>query len=252
MLQAGYTAVLGMKSQQQRLDTIGNNVANVNTTGFKATSVNFKDTLYETIERPVQPQEDDNLRYGHGTLVSSMDHIFSRGMMQITDNNTDFMIDGDGFFAIESPEGEEYYTRDGNFQVSEEEGVLYLVTAGGYYVMDTNGERIEVQGDFLVNAAGEISASDEELPYTQIQVVRFPSQRGLGAVMDNMYEETPASGTPEANVGLVRVHQGALESSNVNLASEMTKLIRTQRAFSFAARALTTADEMDQTAIQLK
>ncbi len=252
MLQAGYTAWLGMDSQQKRLDVLGNNIANVNTAGFKHSNVTFKETLYETIDRPVQPQEDSNLRLGHGTLVSGVDKIFTQGIPTPTGIMTDFRLEGDGFFTVQSPEGGTYYTRDGSFRISVEEDANYLVTGQGYYVLDTNNNRIQLDDDPEVNIQGFFNDGDEATEDIQLQIVRFADQKGLESTTNNMYVESEASGPPVANEGLTKVYQGYLEGSNVNLGNEMTKLIRTQRAFSFCARALTTADEMDSTAIQLR
>ncbi len=252
MLQAGYTAWLGMTSQQERLDVLGNNLANVNTPGFKHSNVTFKETLYETIQRPIQPQEDSNLQRGHGTLVSGIDKIFSQGIATQTGIMTDFCLEGDGFFTVQSPEGGTYYTRDGSFRISSEEDANYLVTGQGYYVLDTNNNRIQIDADPEVNIQGYFSDGDIATEDIQLQIVRFADQKGLDATSDNMFVATEASGEPIETQGLTKVIQGYVEGSNVNLSNEMTKMIRTQRAFSFCARALTTADEMDATANQLR
>lgn len=253
MLQAGRTAALGIKSQQQRLDNIAHNLANVNTNGYKKMRVDFKDALYSTMERPTQPQEDANLRLGHGSLVSDARKVFTQGSYSETGNETDLYLEGEGFFAVQSPQGQVMYTRDGAFLKSVENTGTYLVTAEGNYVLDVNGNRIRIEGNsFEVSPEGYISQGDETPAYAMLQVVRFPNEQGLLAYENNLYTVTEASGNPQAANGLTEIKQGALEGSNVDLSSEFTTLIRTQKAFAFASRALSMADQMDGTANQLR
>lgn len=253
MLQAGYTAALGLKSFQTALDTIGSNVANVNTNAYKQVRTDFKDTLYTTIERPIQPQEEDNLRRGHGNLVSGTNRIFDQGIYNETGVETDFYLEGDGFFAISTESGQTLYTRDGAFTKSLENTGTYLVTSSGNYVLDVNGNRIRIEGDsFTVSPEGYISQGEGAPAYAQMQIVQFDNQKGLTAIEGNLFAVSDASGQPVLANGTTLVKQNALERSNVDMAEAFTALIRTQKAFAFSARALSTADEMDGTANALR
>lgn len=253
MLQAGRTAALGIKAQQKRLDNIAHNMANVNTNGYKKMRVDFRDALYSTMERPTQPQDDANLRLGHGTLVSDARKVFTPGSYQETGMETDLFLEGDGFFAVQTPQGQVLYTRDGSFAKSVENTGTYLVTADGNYVLDINGNRIRIEGNsFEVSKEGYVSQGDGTPAYSMIQVVRFQNQEGLLAWENNLYSPSEVSGAMELANGSTMIKQGAIESSNVDLGSEFTTLIRTQKAFAFASRALSMADQMDGTANNLR
>lgn len=246
MIQGIYSGASGLKAQQQRLDVLANNVANVDTTGFKATRVDFQDALYQTMARPVQPQEGLNLQQGHGVHVSQTLRAFSQGMVQQTGRTLDVMVDGEGYFVLQSPTGEIAYTRDGSFNFSAEGGQSFLVAGDGSYVLDTAGNRIAAQGDesqWAIAAQGQISIGTQA-PFAQLLVVRFPNQEGLSAMGNNRFVPTQASGAPQP-MQQPSVIQGALEGSNVDLAQELTRLIRTQRAFTLSSRAVQTADEME-------
>jgi flagellar basal-body rod protein FlgG len=246
MIQSGYTAAQGIKAQQQRVDALANNIANINTTGYKATKIDFKDALYVALQDPSEPEGTDNLQRGSGVLISGMSKVFKQGAYLETGRETDLYLDGEGFFAVQTPEGETYYTRDGSFSKSIENGATYLVNAKGYYVLDVNGQRIALQGDTMeVSPEGQISAGENTQPYATLQIAVFPNQKGLTQISDNMFAVSEASGNPARAGGTTKVLQEALEGSNVELASELTKLMRAQRAFSLSSRALTTADEMD-------
>lgn len=247
MNQAILTAKSGVLAQQTRLDVIGNNVANVNTTGYKSSRVDFKDALYQTLLRPVQPQDDLNLERGHGVLVSATGRDMSNGTLQQTNNMLDFKIEGNGFFTVQDPQGEQRYTRNGAFTVSIEEDGNYLVNGNGWYVLDTNSERIQIpalNGQLYSDQNGNLFI-DEQAPFAQLGRVRFDNPNGLEAAGDSTFTVTEASGEPVTLVeGETTVIQGALEASNVDLANEMTRLIRTQRALQLSSRAISTADQM--------
>ncbi|MDL2237824.1 flagellar hook-basal body protein [Christensenellaceae bacterium OttesenSCG-928-K19] len=245
MMQGTYTAALGIYSQQQRLDTIANNISNVNTLGFKNSRADFKDALYRQMQRPEDPQTL-NLLKGHGTVVSGFVQSFSQGQM-MDGTETNFYIEGQGFFAVQNAAGETLYTRDGSF-VRDNDG--YLVTSGtGYYVLDTNGQRIAFPADVQCSTNGSLFIGESETPYTQLQVVDFPNRQGLEAVSNNMYMVSDASGAPRAAATDIKIHQNTLEGSNVELADEFSRMIRASRIFQLCSRALSTADSMDQTAI---
>ncbi len=270
MLQSNITARSGLIAQQQRLDIIANNMANINTNGYKAVRADFSDMLYQTMMRPLQPQDGLNLQKGHGTILGATVRNFNQGAGQMTQRLLDVMIVGDGFFAAQDLNGETLYTRDGSFALSQEEDGSYLVTGSGRYILDVNGNRInlgdtpesnlEIQSDGTIWAVTTTPATADSAPVTtrtllgQLGLYRFQNTAGLEAVSTNMYQQTENSGEAQA-VGMeggVSVQQGMLEGSNVDLATEMTRMIRAQRAFSMASKALTTADEMDAKANQLR
>ena len=136
MLQSNLTARSGLIAQQQRMDVIANNIANISTTGYKPARADFKDMLYQTMVRPVQPQDGLNLQKGHGVLLGATMRDFSQGSAQVTEDPLDVMLVGDAFLAIQDINGDTLYTRDGNFALSEEDGTNYLVTEDGRYVLD--------------------------------------------------------------------------------------------------------------------
>lgn len=246
MSQSLYTAKMGIKAQQARLDILGNNIANVNTIGFKNVRTDFKDALYQTLRRPVQPQDDLNLELGHGVLVASTTRDFTEGSIQVTGNVTDLALTDEGFFSILNPDGSIEYTRNGALALSKEADGNYLVTGNGAYVLDPQGNRIRIEGstaDLVISQEGAISQADGE-PYAQLGLFTFNNLKGLEALQNSNFKPTVASGDPIAITGQPLVRQGALEMSNVELANEMTRLIRTQRAFQLNSRALTTADQM--------
>ncbi len=251
MMQGTYTAALGIASQQKRLDTIANNLANINTNGFKSSRTDFKDALYQTMQRVEQPQDQLSMQKGHGTLVSSIRRAFTPGQYLETGRETDCYLDGEGFFAVQSPAGETFYTRDGSFAKSTQADGEYLVTAQGYYVLDRNGQRIRLQGTSLnISTEGGISAGGDAVPYAQLAVVRFPNQEGLLSVSDNLYAVSDTSGQPAG--ADTQVIQKAVEGSNVNMAAEFSNLIRASRSMQLSSRALSMADQMDGTANDLR
>ena len=251
MMQGAYTAATGITSQQQRLDTIANNLANINTNGFKASRADFKDALYQNMQRVEQPQDNLNMRKGHGTLVEGTKRIFREGQYLETGSATDCYIDGEGFFMVQSPAGEIYYTRDGGFSKSSEADGEYLVTADGCYVLDQNGQKILLRGTNLeISAEGAISEGGGAAPYAQLGLFAFPNQEGLTAVSANKYVVSAASGQPvAADAGII---QKVVEGSNVNMADEFSSMIRASRALQLASRALTMTDEMDGTAVSTR
>lgn len=253
MMQSTLSAKSAVIAQQRRLDTIANNIANVNTTGFKASNVNFKDTLYNTLTRPIEPQ-DTNLQRGTGVMISAITRSFASGTPIPTNVFLDACITSDGFFTVRNAQGDTLYTRNGSFAVSSETGGRYLVTGEGYYVLNDNGDKIELPtGDITalsISGIGELSIGNEA-SFATLGISCFDNNEGLEAVGQSCFKATVASGEAQTKEDPV-VLQGFLESSNVDLATEMTKLIRAQKAFAFAATALTTADEMDAIANNMR
>lgn len=253
MLQGTYTAALGIASHQQRIDTIANNLANVSTNGYKAVRTDFKDALYTTMTRVEQPQDDLNMQKGHGVLVAATVKDHTQGLHQDSDSDTDLLIEGDGFFRVQSGTGEEYYTRSGAFRRSVEGDAVYLVNPDGLYLLGQNGRRVTVGDSFQVHSDGRITEEGSDVVYGQVGLVRFPNREGLLALSNNLFLPTESSGLPEqvplgADGERTVIHQYAIEGSNVDLAQEFSNLVRATRAMQVASRALSTADEMDGTA----
>lgn len=254
MLQGTYTAALGIASHQQRLDTIANNLANVSTNGFKSTRVDFKDAIYKEMQRPHGNAQNVNVDKGHGVLVDTMKRSFTQGIYQDSDSDTDMLIEGEGFFMVETQSGQRYLTRDGSFRRSMEADGNYLITATGSYVLDENGNKIRLQGNSLVvQSDGSLRETGTTEPYGRIGVWTVPNEEGLVTVSGNLFSVSAASGglTPVTlGGGGSSIMQYAMEGSNVNLGDEFASLVRASRAMQLSSRALTTADEMDGTAIQ--
>ena len=261
MYEAMMIAATGLQNQQRRLDTIAHNVANVNTVAFRNSRLDFKDALYTAGIVPARPRTPEgNQQKGHGLMVAGITRDFATGSFQTTDRQLDLAIEGEGFFALEGPDGNTIYTRNGSFYLSTEDGGIYIVSSDGYYVQDDGGARIRLPdytntikiyedgailfGTFEDETEEEIEEALEEGPTVTLGIYTFRNPMGLESIGDGYYSETVASGDrlPAAEAS---IRQGALEMSNVNLAEEMTRLIRTQRAFTLASRALTTADEME-------
>ena len=252
MYEALNIAATGLTNQQRRLDTIANNVANVNSAAYKSARLDFKDALYTAGIVPALPRTPEgNQQKGHGVMVAGITKDFRTGSMQSTGRQLDIAIEGEGFLELEDPNGNIVYTRNGSLNLgndNEEGGGLYLVNGDGYYVHDTEGMRIQVPDFFEDMTIGEdgvvrFTAGGEETSVA-LGLYTFRNITGLMSSGSGTYSETVASGEKMQAEGAV-VRQGILEISNVNLAEEMTRMIRTQRAFSLASRALTTADEME-------
>ncbi|MEI7541642.1 MAG: flagellar basal-body rod protein FlgG [Candidatus Riflemargulisbacteria bacterium] len=261
MLRSLWTAATGMAAQQYNIDTISNNLANVNTTAFKKSRAEFQDLLYQTI-RPAGMTNNMGTQYptpieiGHGTKISSTQKSFIQGNLVQTDNPLDLSIQGAGFFMIQNPNGEVAYTRDGSFKV---DGSGNLVTSNGYSMMpevalptDTSAVVIRENGDIVVTVSGQT----EGQTIGQIKLANFINPAGLESLGGNLYKETEASGGPVEGVpgisGFGALTQGQLEASNVKVVEEMVNLITSQRAYEINAKAITTSDQMLSTANNLK
>ncbi|MBP3888879.1 MAG: flagellar hook-basal body protein [Cellulosilyticum sp.] len=270
MVRALYTAASGMTAQQLNVDTISNNLANVNTVGYKKETTNFKSLLYTNLRGPENEAITETTpsvkQVGHGVRALANSRNYSTGTLQKTENPTDIAIVGNGFFAIDN-NGEEVYTRDGSFRFAmlEDEGSYALVTADGYPVLSTEDESIiigsEVSTDKLkIGEDGTVFYLDEEgikMDVAQIKVVQFANREGLEATGGNLYKATAASGEPmvEGDDDMLTrstLRTGYLEGSNVQLAEEMVNLIIAQRAYEVNSTAIKTADDMMQQANQLK
>ena len=269
MVRALYTAASGMTAQQLNVDTISNNLANVNTTGFKKETTNFKSLLYTNLKGPEDEPTNENTpsvkQVGLGVRALANSRTYTSGTLMQTDNPTDVAIVGNGFFAIDN-DGEELYTRDGSFRFSmiEDEGYA-LVTSDGKPVLSVEDESIvigtEVPSDKVkIGENGTLYYLDENdirVDIGQLKMVQFTNRPGLEAVGSNLFRATPASGEALAEAdddALTKstLRTGYLEGSNVQLASEMVNLIIAQRAYEVNSTAIKTADDMMKQANQLK
>jgi flagellar basal-body rod protein FlgG len=259
-MRALWTAATGMHAQQVTLDVISNNLANVQTAGFKRSRVDFQDLVYEILQAPgatsAQGQEvPSGFQVGHGSRAVATQRLFIKGDLQQTGNSLDLAIEGDGFFQVELPSGDIGYTRAGAFKKNSQG---QMVTSDGFAVQpqitipqSATSVTIGVDGTVSVVQAGQAQ------PQTvgTIELVRFINPAGLESQGRNLFLPTQASGdaTPGApgRDGIGTLLQGFVEGSNVNVVEEMVGMIVTQRAYEINSRAIRTADEMMQTANNL-
>lgn len=268
MVRALYTAASGMTAQQTKVDTITNNIANVNTVGYKKENASFKSLLYQNINVPQSPDaitRPESLQVGHGVRLGAITKDFSTGSLEETGNLFDLAIIGEGFFSVLKGE-EVQYTKDGSFNLSlVDESTYAIVTSTGEPLLSTDGEPILIDStipaeDITIQDNGMIVYLDPELGVTmdiaQIQVVQFPNVEGLEATGNNLYRMSVASGEPllevENEIKQSQIKSGWLETSNVNIAEEMVNLIMAQRAYEMNSTAIKTADTMMQQANELK
>lgn len=255
------TASSGLSAQQRYIEIISNNLANVNTNGFKKTRPEFQDLLYETLRpaggnRRVGTEPMNEVQIGSGTELVSTTKIFSQGDITSTNNPLDMAINGNGFFIIRRPDNSTAYTRDGSFQLDKNG---QIVTSQGYFLdpgFDIPEDAVEVQvsREGVISILTENSTVEETLG--QIELARFVNPAGLRSVGDNLYEETPASGTafyeePGTN-NTGEIIQAHLESANVDIVEEMVNMITAQRSYEINSKAVNTADTILGTAVNLK
>ncbi|MCX7772107.1 MAG: flagellar basal-body rod protein FlgG [Clostridia bacterium] len=266
MMRSLWTAASGMKAMQFNVDTISNNLANVSTTAFKKERAEFEDLLYVTMQKASSTgttQKPVNLQVGHGVVARASVKDFSGGNLQQTDSKLDMAVEGDGFFSIRGADGKTYYTRDGSFKVAMTDNGKMLTNSKGYPVLDRDGNEIYFDGDMAnveIQATGEITSKDPDtgvsVPSGQyIGLYQFNNPEGLEATGGNLYRSNPATGEPladseSANPSTIRT--SFLESSNVQVVEEMVKLITAQRAYELNSKAITTSDEMLQTANNIR
>ncbi len=256
-MRALWTASTGMMAQQFNVDLISNNLANVNTVGFKKDKAEFKDLLYQTMSRAQNMDGQGrpvNLQVGHGTSVVSTVKDFSSGSLENTNNPLDFLIDGEGFFMALAPNGDMVYTRDGSFKMSVTEQGSMLTTSSGYPVLDDTGMEIYLNmeiKDLNVSTFGELSYTDENntiIPLGQkIGIVKFQNMYALESIGENFYTSNASTGDPILDIEFgkpCQIKQGYLELSNVQVVEEMVKLIVAQRAYEISSKAIQSANDM--------
>ena len=252
MIKALYTSATGMKAHQFFLDVVANNLANVNTAGFKRGQANFQDLLYDKIiaagaESAQGLQSPTGLQVGSGVRVIATNKVFSQGVPENTGRTLDMAIQGQGFFQISHPDGTTVYTRDGAFQLNSDGE---LVNSEGLKL----DPAITISGDVIainIGSDGTVSAQSSDgivQSLGQITLAIFPNAAGLENLGRNLYRETTASGSPQTGIpgqtGIGEIMQGFIESSNVELVTEMVNLIVAQRAYETSSKAIKASDEM--------
>lgn len=261
-MRALYSAAQGMKAQQVNLDTISNNLSNVNTTGFKKMRVEFKDLLYEQVKRSNFANNEGrptSMEVGNGVALSATLRSFEGGSFTQTQSEYDFAVDGKGFFKIVDENGNEFYTRDGSFKTSVTDEGVKLVTSDGYFVQGDEGDIVlgNNVSEFGVNEAGEMTVTrttGETEVVGNMNLYKFSNPAGLESRGGNLYTETGASGisTVPTDGSAGNIKQAMLETSNVQVVEEMINLITAQRAYEMSSKVIQTADQMSELANNLK
>ncbi len=252
MLRAFSTAATGMSAQQMMVDVIANNLANINTTGFKRSQINFQDLLYVDVEQSgtevssglVSPS---GLEVGSGVRAASTIKVFTAGELQNTARPLDIAIRGEGFLQVTMPDGTIKYTRDGALQINANGE---LVTTTGYLIepaitVPTDAVSVSIEKNGGVNVT-DISGTQSVVG--TLQLAKFPNPAGLSSEGDNLLAETEASGTPVTGLpgenGFGTIQAGFLEKSNVQMVTELVNLITAQRAYEINSRAIKAGDDM--------
>ena len=257
MIRALWTSGTGMNVQQVNLDVIANNIANVNTVGYKKSRADFQDLIYQTIRLQGTKNDAGNqiptgIQIGHGAMLSAVQKVFIQGDFQQTDNETDIAIEGSGFMQITMPDGTLAYTRAGALK-KDSEG--RLCTSDGYLItpnitIPNNTVKTAVGADGTVSVQTQGQSALQQIG--KIELAGFPNATGLTAIGKSLFQQTDASGAPvlgqPGTNGMGTLLQGFLEMSNVNIMQEMINLIIGQRAYEVNSKAIQAADEMLQMA----
>ncbi len=257
------TAASGMYAQQKNIEIIANNIANVNSIGFKKNKSEFQDLMYQQV--PLSSYSNENIGssdvsneyiyVGNGVKVSSAHKLFQQGDLSETTNPMDLAINGEGFFEVLKPDGTYAYTRDGTFKVNFEGRI---VNSSGFRLVpeitiDENTGNIGISRDGVVEA---IDSNEQSTVLDEIQLVKFINPAGLKPIGDNLFVETEYSGTPvygtPGSNGFGEIHQGYIESSNVDIVEEMINMITAQRAYEINSKTVKTIEEMMNIVNQLK
>jgi len=271
MVRSLWTAATGMRAQQTNVDTIANNLANVNTTGYKTEVNGFKSLLYQTIQSKTTSANGDTkpvgAQVGLGVRNGSITSIFTDGALLASESDTAFALSGNGFFSVRGEDGNTYYTRNGDFHwAMNSEGGIMLTTSDGLPVLDTTGKPISFSNQYVsskitVTGDGVFCYPDEnnnpQPMGVDFGIIQFSNPAGLEKTDSGLYVQTAASGAPlneATNTALQRtkVTQGYLEGSNVQVVDEMVNLISAQRAYELNSKAITASDEMLQQANNLR
>ncbi len=252
------TAASGMQAQQTRTDVIANNLANVNTTGFKRSRAHFEDLLYQTVQGAATLGSRDTeqlptVQVGLGTHLTAVQRVEAQGSLEETDRPLDLAIEGEGYFQVQLPNGNMAYTRDGSLQISDQ-GML--VTSDGYAVQPPikvpQGASSIVVSETGVVTAPATTTGGQAQELGRIELATFANPSGLDSMGQNLFTETtssgePIKGFPEDN-GNGRISQGYLEASNVQIVQEMVDMITAMRAYEINSKSIQNSDQMAQTA----
>ncbi|MFO0592821.1 MAG: flagellar basal-body rod protein FlgG [Polyangiaceae bacterium] len=248
-------AATGMAAQETQLDTIANNLANANTAGYKRQDANFEELMYQTVKAPVGAgSAPSGVQLGSGTHVVATPHSFAQGSIEQTGNQLDVAIEGNGFIPVQRPNGQMAYTRTGSLKT---DATGKLVTTGGLPIeppisIPSDATSVVIGADGIVSATRQGQQAPTQLG--QIQLVTFTNQEGLSSLGHNLFEATASSGDPTSGVpgteGRGTILQGAVESSNVQVVTEMIGLIRAQRAYDINSKVISAVDEMIRNATQ--
>jgi flagellar basal-body rod protein FlgG len=261
MIKALNTAATGMQAQQTNMDVISNNIANVNTTGFKRSRAEFEDLLYQTVKEPgaqtgANSISPNGVQIGLGVRPSSVSKDFEVGAPKMTKNALDLQVEGAGFFPVQTPSGQIAYTRDGTFK---KDATGKIVDRNGNSLMPEITIPPNATGlDISPNGTVQVATSESNVPQVvgQIQLVNFVNPAGLKAMGRNLFMPSNASGLPiqgnPGEQGLGQVAQGQLEASNVNIVDEMVNMITAQRAYETNSKAMQAVDQMLQSLNNLK
>lgn len=271
MVRSLWTAATGMRAQQTNVDTIANNLANVNTTGYKTEVNEFKSLLYQTIQTKTTTANGENkpvsAQVGLGVRNASITSIFTDGALLASESDSAFALSGNGFFTVKGEDGNTYYTRNGNFNWAlNAEGGIMLTNSDGLAVLDEQGKAISfpkgyVTSEISVTSDGRFCYPDannnpKDLGIT-FGIFQFNNPAGLEKLDSGLFAESSASGQPinestATNISKSKISQGYLEGSNVQVVDEMVNLITAQRAYELNSKAITASDEMLRQANNLR
>ena len=270
MMRSLWTAASGMTSQQRNVDTISNNLANINTTGYKKETAEFKSLLYQTIQEQAYDNNGDpkptGIQVGLGVRNSAITSQYTQGNLQETGNDYDFAIEGKGFFMVRTPDGGTAYTRNGSFGLATGTGGMTIATSDGYALLDTAGQPIVIDNtynasDITISEYGELCYPDETGSAVPIGITvglaQFNNPSGLEKMPNSLLKETEASGAARLEnddpaLAKSKLRHGYLEGSNVQAIDEMVNLIVAQRAYEMNSKIITASDEMLQQANNLR
>ncbi len=261
MIRSLFIAATGMEAQKLNIDVIANNLANVNTTGYKRSRADFQELMYEEIKTPGAASAEgvqlpSGIQLGLGVRPVAVQKVFEQGDFTPTGNPLDMVIEGDGFFQVIKPDGEIAYTRSGAFKLDSEGRI---VTSDGYPIepeitIPSDTLEITIGSDGRISVTQPGSTTPTEIG--QIEIARFSNPGGLSSIGKNLFEETASSGVPTTGTpgteGLGTIQQGFIELSNVNIVDEMVQMIVSQRAYEINSKAVQAADDMLQIANNLR
>ncbi|MCQ2519283.1 MAG: flagellar hook-basal body protein [Lachnospiraceae bacterium] len=271
MVRSLWTAATGMRAEQTNVDTIANNLANVNTAGYKTEVNEFKSLLYQTIQTKTTTANGENkpvgAQVGLGVRNAAITSIFTDGALLASESDSAFALSGRGFFAVRGEDGNTYYTRSGNFNwAMNNDGGIVLTNSDGLPVLDATGKPIAFSSDYI--SSRMVITGDGQFCYPDAQnnpqplgisfgIFQFNNPAGLEKLDSGLFEQSAASGAPmnednNTNLQRTKVSQGYLEGSNVQVVDEMVNLITAQRAYELNSKAITASDEMLQQANNLR